>query len=126
MLAHDFLDGLARLVGVVERDSADIVVEDMSLDDTVEELSTDETKFTIDSCSCTANVVPASSGIMRKRRVGVLKEGYGNYLQLADVLELESYAYQASGSPKGRVRNTKQPYWRNHTFGRVQLECLSR
>lgn len=58
MTAHDWLDGLRGLVGMVEWDSADVVVEDMGLDDAVEELTADETEFTVDSCGGATNVVP--------------------------------------------------------------------
>jgi hypothetical protein len=84
VLAHDLLDGLGGLIGVVERDGADIVVEDVGLDDAVEELSTDEAEFAIDGCSCTTDIIPAFGGIMRKSRVSVLEESDGNYIKLAD------------------------------------------
>lgn len=78
MAAHDWLDGLGGLVGMVEGDGADVVVEDVSFNDTMEELATDETELTVDGCSGTTNVVPALTRIVRKRWVGVLEVSNGN------------------------------------------------
>lgn len=82
VLAHDRLDSLAGLVGVVKGDGADVVVKDVGLDDAVEKLTTDETEFTIDGCSCTADIVPAAGGIVRECGIGVLEVGDGNCIQL--------------------------------------------
>lgn len=79
MLAHDRLDSLGSLVGVVEGDAADVVVEDVSLDDTVEEVSANETHLTIDGSSSTADKVPLVVGVVGKGRVGVLEESNGDY-----------------------------------------------
>lgn len=98
MLAHDLLDSFTGLVGVVEGDGANVVVKDVGLDDAVEELATDETEFTIDCCGCSTNVVPASSGVVRKSGISVLEEGDGNYTLLAGILIFKScYTYRASG-----------------------------
>jgi hypothetical protein len=56
--AHNLLDGLGGLVGVIEWDGRYVVVEDVCLDDTVEELTADETKFTVDSGSGSTGKVP--------------------------------------------------------------------
>jgi hypothetical protein len=78
VLAHDRLDSLSSLVGVVEGNAADVVVEDVSLDDTVEKVSADETHLTIDGSSGTADEVPLIVGVVGKGRVGVLEESNGN------------------------------------------------
>lgn len=59
MLAHDRLDGFGGLVGMVEGDGADVVVENVGLNNAVEEGAADETKFAVNGCSGTTNVVPA-------------------------------------------------------------------
>lgn len=98
VLAHDRLDSLAGLVGVVEGDCADVVVKDVGLDDAVEELTTDETEFTIDGCSRTADIIPAASLIVRKGGIGMLEVGDGNYMQLAKAFWCcQEYTYRASG-----------------------------
>jgi hypothetical protein len=58
VLAHDLLDCVAGLIGVVEGNGRDVVMEDMGLDDTVEEITTDETEFTINCCGSTPGVCP--------------------------------------------------------------------
>lgn len=82
MLSHDWLDGFGGLIGVVEWDGADVVVEDVGLDDAVEEMTADESKFTIDGCGGSTDVVPALTRVVRKCWVGVLKEGDCNYISL--------------------------------------------
>ena len=78
MTAHDRFDGFGGLVGVVEGDGADVVVEDMGFDDTVQELAADEAEFAINGCGCATGVVPACGSVMRKTGIGVLEEGDGN------------------------------------------------
>lgn len=78
MLAHDWLDSLGCLISVVERNGADVVVKNVGLDDTVEKSSSDETKFTIDGCCGTTDVVPALTRVMGESTVGVLEVGNGN------------------------------------------------
>lgn len=73
--AHDGLDGFRGFVGVVERDGGDVVVQDVRLDDTVQQLSSDETELSVDGGGGSAHVVPASTGVMRKRGVSVLEVG---------------------------------------------------
>ena len=75
MLAHDRLDGFGRLVGVIEWNRGDVVMEDVSFDDAVEQLSADESKFAIDCRCCTAREVPGLGVVMRQRRIGVLEVG---------------------------------------------------
>jgi len=78
VLAHDWLDGFGGLVGVVKGDGADVVVENVSFNDTVEKSATNKSEFTINGCGGTTDIVPASSGIVRKRRISVLEVGDGN------------------------------------------------
>lgn len=78
VLAHDALDGLAGLVGVVEGDVADIVVQDVSFDDTVEDVSANEAKVTVNSGGGTTSEVPHLRLVVGKGGVGVLQESDGN------------------------------------------------
>ena len=78
VLAHDGLDGLGGLVGVVEGDRADVVVQHVGLDDAVQQLAPDEPELTIDRGRGAAHVVPALGGVVRDGRVGVLQVGDGN------------------------------------------------
>ncbi len=75
VLAHDGLDGLGGLVGVVEGDGADVVVQDVGLDDAVEEVAADEAELAVNRGSGTADKVPLVRRVMGKRRVGVLEVG---------------------------------------------------
>jgi hypothetical protein len=75
MLAHDRLDGLGGLISVVERNGADVVVQDMGLDDAVEELTTDEAKFAVDCCGGSTSVGPGRGCVVGESWVGVLEEG---------------------------------------------------
>jgi len=76
--AHDRLDGLGGLVGVVEGNGADVVVQDMGLDDAVEEVAADETELAIDGGSAATDIIPRLVGVVRQRGIGVLEEGDGN------------------------------------------------
>jgi hypothetical protein len=58
VLAHDWLDGFAGLIGIVEGDGGNVVVEYMGFDDAVEEVASDEAEFAIDRCGGTAGKVP--------------------------------------------------------------------
>lgn len=78
MATHDWLDGLSSFIGVVEGDSANVVVENVSFDDTVEESMANETELAVNGCRGATNVVPASSGVVGKCWVGVLEIGDGN------------------------------------------------
>ena len=78
MAAHDGLDGLAGLVGIIEGDRADVMVKNVGFDDAVEELAPNEAKFTVDSGCCAASVCPGCGSVMRQSWVRVLKEGDSN------------------------------------------------
>jgi len=77
-MANDWLDGFGGLIGVVERDGADVVVENVSFNDTVKKRAANKSKFTVDGCGSTTNIVPAFGGIVRKCWVSVLKVRDGN------------------------------------------------
>lgn len=66
VLAHDRLDGLGGLVGVVEGNGADVVVQDVSLGDAVEEVATDESHLAINRGSGTTDVVPFLGSVVRE------------------------------------------------------------
>lgn len=78
VLAHDGYDSLRSLVGIVERNRGNVVVEDVSLDDAVEKSATNEAKFTIDGGSSSASVSPGIGVVVRQRGIGVLQEGDGD------------------------------------------------
>jgi hypothetical protein len=78
VLAHDGLDGLGGLVGVVEGDGGDVVVEDVGLDDAVEDLAADETELAVNGGGGTTGKVPGLAGVVREGRVGVLEVGDGD------------------------------------------------
>lgn len=78
MTTHHWLDSFRSLIGMVEGNSANIVVEDVSLDNAVKKGATNEAEFTVDRCSSSTDVVPAGARVVRKRSVGVLKVGDGN------------------------------------------------
>ena len=82
MLSHNLLDGFAGFIGVVEWDGANVVVKNVSLYNAVKELTTNETKFTIDGCSGSTNIVPGFRSVVRECWIGVLKEGDGNCSKL--------------------------------------------
>lgn len=75
---HDRLDGFCGFCGVIERNGADVVVENVSLNDVVEKVGTDGPEVAVDSCSSATSVGPRFVGVVRKRRVGVLKERDGD------------------------------------------------
>jgi len=78
VLAHDRLDRLAGLVGVVEGDDGDVVVQDVRLDDAVEELAADEAEFAVDGGGGAAGKVPRLAGVVGEGGVGVLEVGDGD------------------------------------------------
>lgn len=78
VVAHDALDGLTSLIGVVEGDVANIVVQHVSLNDTVEDVTTNEAKVAVDSGGRTAGEVPHLRLVVGKGGVGVLQEGNGH------------------------------------------------
>lgn len=73
--AHDRLDGLGGLVGVVEGNGADVVVQNVGLDDTVQQVAADEAKLTVNGCSGALDKGPLFAGVVGQGRVGVLEEG---------------------------------------------------
>lgn len=93
MLAHDWLDSLGGFIGVVEWDGANIVVKDVGLDNAVEKSAADEAELTVNGCSSSSDVVPALTGIVRKRAVGVLKKSDGNceMLEFGFISRVKSY-----------------------------------
>lgn len=78
VVAHDVLDGLAGLVGVVEGDVADIVVQNVGLDDAVEDVAADKAEVTVDGGGGSADEVPNLGLVVGEGRVGVLEESDGN------------------------------------------------
>lgn len=78
MLAHDLLDGLGGLVGVVEGDGGDVVVEHVGLDDAVEELAADEAHLAVDGGGGAADEVPLLRVVVGEGGIGVLEVGDGD------------------------------------------------
>jgi len=78
VLAHDGLDSLSGLVGMVEGDGRDVVVKDVGLDDTVEKVTANEAKLAVDGGSGSASEGPGVGVVVRERGVGVLEEGDGD------------------------------------------------
>ncbi len=76
--AHDLLDGLTGLVGIVEGNGGDVVVQNMGLDDAVEKLAAHEAKLAVDRGGGATDVVPRFARVVWERGVCVLKEGDGN------------------------------------------------
>ena len=58
VLTHHWFNSVGSLVSVVERNSANIVMQDMSLDDAVEKVPADKSELTINSRCSTACEVP--------------------------------------------------------------------
>ena len=58
VLTHDRLDRLGRLVGVVEGDGRDVMVQDVRLNDAVEEMAPDEAEFAVDGRRGSSKEVP--------------------------------------------------------------------
>ena len=78
MLAHDRLDGLGGLVGVVEGNGGYKVVKDVGLDDTVEERTADETELAVNGCGSTACKCPGVSFVVRECGISVLEVRNGH------------------------------------------------
>jgi hypothetical protein len=78
VLAHDRLNSLGGLIGVVEGDGRDVVVEDVGLDDAVEKVTADEAKLAVDGGSGSTSESPGVGIVVRKRGIGVLEEGDGD------------------------------------------------
>lgn len=122
MLSHDWANGICGLVGVVERNGGNVVVQNVSLDDAVEEVAADEAKFTVDGGGSTAGEVPGFGRVVRKRRIGVLKIGDGNCIivlvAVANCVCSGTGAYLASGSPRGMGGSTTPADWSSRTSDR--------
>lgn len=78
MTTHDRLDSLGGFTSVVERNGADVVVKNMRLDDFVEAERTNGPEVAVNGSTSTTSVVPGVSSVVRKRGIGVLKEGNSN------------------------------------------------
>jgi hypothetical protein len=78
VLAHNGLDGLGGLIGVVEGDGGDVVVEDVGLDDAVEDLATDEAELAVNGCGGATGEVPGLAAVVGEGWVGVLEVGDGD------------------------------------------------
>lgn len=73
--AHDGLDGLGGLAGVVEGDGGDVVVQDVCLDDVVEDVWADGPEVAVDCGGGTTGEGPCLAGVVGESGVGVLEEG---------------------------------------------------
>ena len=78
VLAHDALDVLGRLAGVVEGDGGDEVVADVRADDVVEEVRVDEAEVAVDGCGGSAGEGPGFVVVVWHCCVGVLEECDGH------------------------------------------------
>lgn len=78
VIAHNGFDGIAGLIGVVEGDVADVVVQNVGLDDAVEDVTADEAEVAINSGSGAAGEVPHFGLVVREGGVGVLEVGDGD------------------------------------------------
>jgi len=120
--SHDGLDGLGGFIGVVERDSADIMVQDVGFDDAVEEVGADGPEVAVDGCGGAFGEGPCFGGVVGEGGVGVLEEGDGDcgVLALRWVVEKgrKGKTYRASGLPRGRERSTRRPCWTSRISGR--------
>lgn len=84
MAAHDRLDSLGSLSSVVERNGADVVVENVGLDNFVEAERTNWPEIAVNGSACATSVGPGISSVVRKRGVSVLKESDGNYYSVSE------------------------------------------
>lgn len=75
MPAHDGLDCLGGLVGVVEGNGGDVVMKDVGLNDAVKEGASDEAKLAVDGSSGTTSVGPGVGVVVGQGGVGMLQEG---------------------------------------------------
>ena len=78
VVAHDLLDGLAGLIGVVEGDVANIVVQNVGFDDAVEDVAAHESKVTVNGGGSPAGKAPHLRLVVRQSWVSVLQEGDGD------------------------------------------------
>ena len=75
MAAHDRLDGLTRLVSVVEGNGADKMVKDVGLDDAVQKMATHEAKLAVNGSCGPTGKIPRLWSVVWKGWVGVLEKG---------------------------------------------------
>lgn len=87
VVAHDAPDGIAGLVGVVEGDVADVVVQHVGLDDTVEDVAANKAEIAVNRGGSTAGEVPHFGLVVREGRVGVLKEGNGDCVEYVSEMD---------------------------------------
>lgn len=78
--AHDLLDVLGGLAGVVEGDGGDEVVADVGADDIVEEMGVDEAQVAVDGGGCATSEGPGLVVVMGHAGIGVLEEGDGDLI----------------------------------------------
>jgi predicted sugar kinase len=67
------LDSLGGLLGFVERNATEKVVNNVVINDFVEEVATDKASCAVDSSQGSFGVGPGLGGVVRNVRVGVLK-----------------------------------------------------
>lgn len=97
MLAHDRFDGIGRFIGVVERDAANVVMQDVRLDDAVQQVAADEAHLTIDGGSGASDEIPLVGGVVGERGIGVLQESDGNCIRVSECGRgTKRMTYQAS------------------------------
>lgn len=75
---QNWLDSLGSLVGIVEWDSGNKVVDNVRLNDTVKKVPSDKPKFTVNGSGSTTGEVPSLVLIMWEGRIGVLEESNSN------------------------------------------------
>ena len=63
---------------MVERNGADVVVQDVCFNDAVEQLAANEAEFAINRCCGSTGVGPGFGVVMWQSRIGVLKVSDGN------------------------------------------------
>lgn len=97
--AHDGLDGLGGLVGVVKGNGADEMVEDVGLDDAVEDVGANGPEVAVNGGGGTSGKGPALGRVVGKRGIGVLEEGDCDcvLISLRNRLRRLKIAYRASG-----------------------------
>lgn len=76
MAPHNLLNRLTSFVGMVERDSGSVVVQNVVLDHAVEERSSDEAEVAVDGRGGAPHEGPGCVGVVGERKVSVLEEGY--------------------------------------------------
>lgn len=72
------LDGLGSFLGVVERNAAEEVVDNMVVNDFMEEVTTNEAGGAVNCSQCSLGVGPGFRSVVSNLGVGVLKVCDGN------------------------------------------------